>query len=670
LAVFGLSPVTPHDDPARAVCAAHAIASGICKLHPGFSVRVGVTTGKVFCGIVGHPDRHEYTIMGNAVNLAARLMMSARLNTALICEDTMALVTEICNGAHFAESHGRLQLKGIANPVPTFRPVHCEPLLATLRQNEDGGDSREDVQGGRHPEAEVLKAWLGCLCMKGGGTIVLTGAHGYGKVGLTHAVASAADERQMCVLRTESARRAVGDQALCNMQGRSTPGQGVSTTSILNDSRWYVWRELLSQLFGRLMTKLAARRSRLTPGAWVQHALSRGRGRMEDLSGGEGLIAEILEYGLGGDSLGTLAPALQRLRQAREAATREGGRGPVFSEQLVSALFVRLFTEFARKNSTFVLLQLQTGKVGEAVDYGSWLVANALARHCDTRAAELPALVLFIATHNITDTRNLLVAEVAEVAKRSETLLHLRLLDRHNSLLWAAKVISSMADGMQVAPSAIPPPLVKLLDERAAGHPGMINTMIRACFSSNALNTGGPAVKLHSNGRLEMLTSNLLEIQTPRKMRRSAEQLYDQLKGNHQLVVKTACILPAFTPAMLSDLLVKVSNLPRSPELVHHDLEELRELEIVRHCMPPRCVDSYLPRDRFERPSYEFVSRLLQSEVQALSPANGSDLMRDTFRDRVKKVGRGCGVLIFLPFSSDVAVIQTPLAHAPASTFP
>jgi class 3 adenylate cyclase len=46
-------------------------------MGPGVVARVGVTTGLVFCGIVGSKDRHEYTVMGDAVNLSARLMGKA-----------------------------------------------------------------------------------------------------------------------------------------------------------------------------------------------------------------------------------------------------------------------------------------------------------------------------------------------------------------------------------------------------------------------------------------------------------------------------------------------------------------------------------------------------------------------------------------------------------------
>ena len=33
-----------------------------------------VFSGHVFCGVVGHDYRHEYTVIGKMVNMAARLM--------------------------------------------------------------------------------------------------------------------------------------------------------------------------------------------------------------------------------------------------------------------------------------------------------------------------------------------------------------------------------------------------------------------------------------------------------------------------------------------------------------------------------------------------------------------------------------------------------------------
>src|SRR5688500_6081459 len=82
VAALGLPPFSHEDDPARGVQAALMIRKELTNLQ----VRsyIGITTGRIFCGSVGNDSRREYTIIGNAVNLSARLMSAAASQSMLI----------------------------------------------------------------------------------------------------------------------------------------------------------------------------------------------------------------------------------------------------------------------------------------------------------------------------------------------------------------------------------------------------------------------------------------------------------------------------------------------------------------------------------------------------------------------------------------------------------
>lgn len=56
----------------RATLCGLSICDALCELD--LRPSVGITTGAAFCGVVGSRGRREYSVLGDSVNLSARLM--------------------------------------------------------------------------------------------------------------------------------------------------------------------------------------------------------------------------------------------------------------------------------------------------------------------------------------------------------------------------------------------------------------------------------------------------------------------------------------------------------------------------------------------------------------------------------------------------------------------
>lgn len=125
LAFFG-APIAHEDDPYRACRAALDILEGARKYSrklelekgiKGFGVRVGINTGLVVVAEVGTDLRVEYTAMGDAVNIAARMESAAEPGTILITESTRKLIQKDFDLFYV----GPIQVKGKSNPINTYR---------------------------------------------------------------------------------------------------------------------------------------------------------------------------------------------------------------------------------------------------------------------------------------------------------------------------------------------------------------------------------------------------------------------------------------------------------------------------------------------------------------------------------------------------------------------
>jgi class 3 adenylate cyclase len=107
------------DHAQRAVRAALAVqreTSAIADQHPGWPrFRAGVNTGEALVGVLGAESGRSYTVIGDAVNLAARLESHAPAGRVVIGPTTLRAVPGLR-----VESLGGVRVKGRGDPVEAY----------------------------------------------------------------------------------------------------------------------------------------------------------------------------------------------------------------------------------------------------------------------------------------------------------------------------------------------------------------------------------------------------------------------------------------------------------------------------------------------------------------------------------------------------------------------
>jgi len=156
MAVWG-APFAGDNDAREAVSAGLDLVKALdeyCKKTriPGaehLKLRVGINSGPVFAGYVG--TRNEYTVIGDTVNVAARLEQIAEAGAVVIGENTLRMV----HGSFRVKTLEPTHVKGKAEPV---QPYNIEGQLANPGGvHNQSADSLVNNMVGRNDELEKLK---------------------------------------------------------------------------------------------------------------------------------------------------------------------------------------------------------------------------------------------------------------------------------------------------------------------------------------------------------------------------------------------------------------------------------------------------------------------------------------------------------------------------------
>jgi adenylate cyclase len=135
MAVFG-APVPHADDPLHAVKAALDMRTRLLKINIAFRERglpeirsgIGLHSGQVIAGNMGHAERMEYTVIGDAVNLASRLEgMTKELKCdVILSEDLFKQVDAFVE----TEPLHKIKVKGRDQEVMVYRLIGLRPGTA------------------------------------------------------------------------------------------------------------------------------------------------------------------------------------------------------------------------------------------------------------------------------------------------------------------------------------------------------------------------------------------------------------------------------------------------------------------------------------------------------------------------------------------------------------
>jgi class 3 adenylate cyclase len=182
MAIFG-APVAHEDDEDRAVRAALGMQGAMGEINAeltarhgaSFQLRVGINTGEVLAGAIGD----GYTVIGDTVNVAARLQAAARPGTVTVGERTYRATAEQVEYRTLEPLH----LKGKAEAVPAWEASGLVAAQPTRRSRARAATPLV----GRDDELSLVESLYGRVTRERRPHLVtLVGQAGVGKTRLLH----------------------------------------------------------------------------------------------------------------------------------------------------------------------------------------------------------------------------------------------------------------------------------------------------------------------------------------------------------------------------------------------------------------------------------------------------------------------------------------------------
>jgi len=176
MATFGV-PVSHEEDPERAIKSTLLLKKKIAEYNKkndtALTIKAGINVGKVYAGSVGSEIKKEYTVMGDAVNIAARIMEYADDGQILVSEEIHRITKPAFQFAEMME----FQPRGYDKKINLFPVLNQQAGFVRRR----GIEGLKSPLVGRTEIFNVLKEFLDKLLKGSKNTVVITGEAGVGK---------------------------------------------------------------------------------------------------------------------------------------------------------------------------------------------------------------------------------------------------------------------------------------------------------------------------------------------------------------------------------------------------------------------------------------------------------------------------------------------------------
>lgn len=181
MALFG-APVAHENDPERALRAALDMMTALDEFNQEHAAQIpkplalhfGINSGLVIAGGIGTSQRQDYSVMGDTVNLAARLEGLSEAGEILVGEDTYRLTVPLFE----FETLKPVKVKGKQKPVQVYRLLRAKKLMHGQLRGVAGLSA---PLVGREAEMALLTETLHNLLAGKGGLVSVIGEAGIGK---------------------------------------------------------------------------------------------------------------------------------------------------------------------------------------------------------------------------------------------------------------------------------------------------------------------------------------------------------------------------------------------------------------------------------------------------------------------------------------------------------